>query len=199
MKVVSLSGSLRENVGKKDAKKVRNQGLVPCVIYGGKEQIHFSTDAKNFQKIVFTPEVCFVKIDIDGKQFDAILQDIQYHPVTDIVYHADFMEINNDKPIVMNIPIKISGTAPGVLKGGKMVQKFRKLKIKALPEKMPETINISINELEIGQAVKVADVASENYQILDNKNNTIVTINVTRAVEEAAASEAAAAKAEEKK
>lgn len=194
-----MSGSLRENVGKKDAKKVRNQGLVPCVIYGGKEQIHFSTDAKNFQKIVFTPEVCFVKIDIDGKQFDAILQDIQYHPVTDIVYHADFMEINNDKPIVMNIPIKISGTAPGVLKGGKMVQKFRKLKIKALPEKMPETINISINELEIGQAVKVADVASENYQILDNKNNTIVTINVTRAVEEAAASEAAAAKAEEKK
>lgn len=201
MKVVSMSGSLRENVGKKDARKVRDNGSVPCVLYGGKEQLHFFTDSKNFQQIVFTPEVCFVKIDINGKEYMAILQDIQYHPVTDIVYHADFMEINDDKPIVLNIPVKISGTAPGVLKGGKLVQKFRKLKIKALPKNMPEVIDVNISTLDIAGALKVADFANENYTLLDNKNNTIVTINVTRAVEENAAATpgAPAAKTEDKK
>ena len=191
MKVVSMSGSLRENVGKKDARKVRNNGEVPCVIYGGKEQVHFSTDSKSFLKIVFTPEVCFVKIDVNGKEYNTILQDIQYHPVTDIVYHADFMEFSEDKPIVMNVPVKISGVAPGILKGGKLVQKFRKLKIKALPADMPENIDISINGLEIGMVVKVVDITSDKYTVLDNKNNMIIGVTVTRAVEEVAATAAA--------
>jgi len=207
MKVVSMSGSLRENVGKKDARKVRNNGEVPCVIYGGKEQVHFSTDSKSFLKIVFTPEVCFVKIDVDGKEYNTILQDIQYHPVTDIVYHADFMEFSPDKPIVMNVPVKISGVAPGILKGGKLVQKFRKLKVKALPADMPENIDISINNLEIGMVVKVADITADKYTVLDNKNNMIIGVVVTRVVEEVAATTAAAPaaaaaaapKAEEKK
>ena len=133
MRVVSMSGSLRENVGKKDAKKIRKDGGVPCVIYGGKEQVHFFTDTKSFLNVVFTPEVCFIHIDINGTKYETILQDIQYHPVTDNIYHADFMEIDSNKPIIMSVPVKISGTAPGVLKGGKIVQKFRKLKIKALP------------------------------------------------------------------
>lgn len=208
MKVVSMSGSLRGNVGKKDARQIRNNGGVPCVIYGGKEQIHFSTDSKNFQKIVFTPEVCFVKIDVDGKEYNTILQDIQYHPVTDIVYHADFMEFSEDKPIVMNVPIKVSGVAPGILKGGKLVQKFRKLKIKALPANMPENIDVSINNMEIGMSIKVADITSDKYTVLDNKNNMIIGVVVTRVVEEVtpaaaatatAATPAAAPKAEEKK
>ena len=203
MKVVSMSGSLRENVGKKDARKVRNNGGVPCVIYGGKEQIHFSTDSKSFLQIVFTPEVCFVKIDVDGKEYNTILQDIQYHPVTDIVYHADFMEFSDDKPIVMNVPVKISGVAPGILKGGKLVQKFRKLKVKALPGDMPENIDVNINSLEIGMVIKVGDISFDKYTILDNKNNMIIGVSVTRAVEEAAATAAAtpgaAPKAEEKK
>jgi large subunit ribosomal protein L25 len=207
MKVVSMSGSLRENVGKKDARKIRNNGGVPCVIYGGKEQIHFSTDSKSFLKIVFTPEVCFVKIDVDGKEYNTILQDIQYHPVTDIVYHADFMEFSDDKPIVMNVPVKITGVAPGILKGGKLVQKFRKLKVKALPANMPEAIEININHLEIGMVVKVADITADKYTVLDNKNNMIIGVVVTRVVEEvtpaaaaaAAATPAAAPKAEEKK
>ena len=168
MKVVSISGSLRENVGKKDAKKVRNNACVPCVIYGGKEQVHFFTSSKSFLNIVFTPEVCFIKIDVDGKQYETILQDIQFHPVTDIVYHADFMEFSNDKPIMMNVPIKIIGVAPGILKGGKLVQKFRKLKVKALPGNMPEAIEININSLEIGMLIKVVDLINDNYQILDN-------------------------------
>ncbi|HOH83561.1 MAG TPA: 50S ribosomal protein L25/general stress protein Ctc [Bacteroidales bacterium] len=186
MRTVSMSGFLRGNVGKKDAKKIRRDGSVPCVVYGGKEQMHFFTDTKNFQKIVFTPEVCFVKLTIEGKEMDVILKDIQYHPVTDNIMHADFMELKADKPIVMNIPVKIFGTAPGVLKGGKVVQKYRKLKVKALPGNMPEVIDINIGSLEIGQNIKIADIPAENYSLLDNKNNTIVGVVVTRAVEEAA-------------
>jgi len=191
-----MSGFLRGNVGKKDAKKIRMDGSVPCVVYGGKEQLHFYTDAKNFQKIVFTPEVCFVKLNLNEKEYDVILQDIQYHPVTDNIMHADFMELNPERHIIMNIPVKVSGVAPGVLKGGKVVQKYRKLKIKALPAHMPEVIEVSINGLEIGQNVKVSDVPAEKFTILDNKNNTIVGVSVTRVVEEVApTAEAAAAPA----
>ena len=195
MRVVSMSGSLREGVGKKDAKKIRKDGGVPCVIYGGKEQVHFYTDAKSFLKVVYTPEVCFIHIEIGDKKYETILQDMQFHPVTDNIYHADFMEFVADKPIMMNVPIKVSGTAPGVLQGGKLVQKLRKLKIKALPPKMPETIDISIDGMEIGQSIKVGDIANDNYTLLDNKNNTIISINITRAVEEAAAAAAASAAA----
>ena len=193
MRTVSMSGFLRGNVGKKDAKKIRMDGSVPCVVYGGKEQLHFYTDAKNFQKIVFTPEVCFVKLNLNEKEYDVILQDIQYHPVTDNIMHADFMELNPEKHIIMNIPVKVSGVAPGVLKGGKVVQKFRKLKVKALPANMPELIEVSINGLEIGQNVKVSDVPAEKFTILDNKNNTIVGVSVTRVVEEVAPTAEAAA------
>jgi len=196
MRTVSMSGFLRGNVGKKDAKKIRMDGSVPCLVYGGKEQLHFYTDAKNFQKIVFTPEVCFVKLNLNEKEYDVILQDIQYHPVTDNIMHADFMELNPERHIIMNIPVKVSGVAPGVLKGGKVVQKYRKLKIKALPAHMPEVIEVSINGLEIGQNVKVSDVPAEKFTILDNKNNTIVGVSVTRVVEEVApTAEAAAAPA----
>jgi len=195
MKSVSMSGFLRGNVGKKDAKKIRMDGSVPCVVYGGKEQLHFYTNAKNFQKIVFTPEVCFVKLNLNEKEYDVILQDIQYHPVSDNIMHADFMELNPEKQIMMNIPVRVSGVAPGVLKGGRVVQKYRKLKIKALPANMPEVIEVSINGLEIGQGVKVLDVPANNFTILDNKNNTIVGVSVTRVVEEVAPTAEAAAAA----
>lgn len=186
MKIVSMSGSLRESVGKKDAKKHRKIGEVPCVIYGGKEQIHFATDAKAFKKIVFTPEVCFVKIDLNGKEVEAILQDIQYHPVTDNILHADFLELVPGKTIIMNVPVKMEGVAPGILKGGKLIQKFRKLKVKATPEKMPEFILVNINNLEIGVSVKVSELGNENYTILDHPNSVVITVRVTRATEEAA-------------
>ncbi|HNW71219.1 MAG TPA: 50S ribosomal protein L25, partial [Bacteroidales bacterium] len=137
-----------------------------------------------------------VKLNLNEKEYDVILQDIQYHPVTDNIMHADFMELNPERHIIMNIPVKVSGVAPGVLKGGKVVQKYRKLKIKALPAHMPEVIEVSINGLEIGQNVKVSDVPAEKFTILDNKNNTIVGVSVTRVVEEVApTAEAAAAPA----
>jgi large subunit ribosomal protein L25 len=194
-----MSGSLRANVGKKDAKKIRSEGQVPCVIYGGKDQVQFYMNDRNFEDIVFTPEVCFIKITIDGKEYDVVLQDIQYHPVTDSILHADFMELSPERHIVMNIPVKITGTAPGVLKGGKLDQKLRKLKVKALPEFMPDFINVSIDGMDIGNAVKVADIPSENISLLDNKNNVIISVKVTRAVEETPADKAAVAPAEVKK
>ena len=140
MKTVSLSGSLRENVGKKDAKALRKSELVPCVLYGGDEQIHFATEAKNFKKILFTPETFIINITIGDKSYDAILQDVQYHPVTDNVLHADFLLVKEDKPITVVLPLAIEGSAPGVLRGGKLKQAIRKIKVCGLAKDLPEQI-----------------------------------------------------------
>jgi large subunit ribosomal protein L25 len=193
MKTVSLSGSPRENVGKKDAKRSRREGQIPCVMYGGKEQIHFTADDKGFRKIIFTPEVCLVKIEIGGKEHNTIVQDVQYHPVTDKILHVDFLEIFPDKPVTIGVPVKVEGTAPGVLKGGKLITKMRKLKIKALPEYLPDNIHVSIDNLDIGDSVKVSNIELENITLLDSPNGVIVGVRTARTVvEEVPAAEAAA-------
>jgi len=181
MKTVSMSGSLRENVGKKDAKKLRREGFVPSVIYGGKEQIHLAIPVADFRHLVFSPDIAFVEIDVNGKVYRAILQDIQYHPVTDNIMHADFLELVDGKPIVMGVPVKTTGVAPGILAGGKLIIKIRKMKVKALPEKMPETISIDISGLEIGGGIKVKDVELEDATALDAPNAIVVAVRVTRA------------------
>jgi large subunit ribosomal protein L25 len=176
MKTVSLSGSPRENVGKKDAKALRQQGHVPCVIYGGKEQVHFSVDERVFQKIVFTPEACFVDIDLAGTKYNVILQDIQYHPVSDKILHADFLEITEGRPITLSIPIRLEGTSPGVLKGGRLALKLRKLPLKALAENMPQEIVLSISKLNIGDKIKASQLKSDKYNLLLNENTVIVMV-----------------------
>ncbi|MBN2637559.1 MAG: 50S ribosomal protein L25/general stress protein Ctc [Bacteroidales bacterium] len=186
MKTVSLSGSLRENVGKKDAKKQRKEGKFPCVIYGGKEQVHFTLDSLSFDKVLFTPDVYVIKIEVDGKTYETILQDIQYHPTTDEVLHVDFMELIPGKPLTIALPVSLTGKAPGVAKGGKLRLKLRKLKVKGLIEKMPETIEVSINKLDIGRAVKVKDVTVDGLQFLDPASNVIVTVKTARGVVAAA-------------
>jgi len=186
MKTVSMSGSLRENVGKKDAKKVRKAGLIPSVIYGGKEQYHVAIPEKDFKDLVFSPDIAFVKIDVEGKEFNAILQDIQYHPVTDNILHADFLELVDGKQIVMGVPVKTTGVAPGILAGGKLQTKLRKLKVKALPENMPETITLDISNLNIGNSIKVKEVEVENATLLDAPNAVVVAVKVTRAAASAA-------------
>ncbi len=183
MKTVSLSGSRRENVGKKDAKALRNQGLVPCVIYGGKEQIHFALDERQFQKVVFTPEACFVEIDLQNKKHLTILQDIQYHPVSDKILHADFLEISEGKPIKLSIPVRLEGTSPGVLKGGKLSHKLRKLPIKATAENMPQEIVVDISNLNINDKIKVSQLKSNKYELLLNENTVIVMIMKARGSE----------------
>ncbi|MFH0866557.1 MAG: 50S ribosomal protein L25/general stress protein Ctc [Bacteroidota bacterium] len=184
MKVVSMSGSPRENVGKKDAKKQRYEGKIPCVLYGGKEQVHFITDESTFKKIVYTPEVCTVKINIDGNEFEAVLQDIQYHPVSDRILHADFLEIFPDKLVTIHIPVKLTGTPEGVLKGGKLHHKMRKLKVKALAAHLPDNFTLDISKLEINDSIKISDLAYPNITLLDPQTAVVVGVRVTRVVVE---------------
>lgn len=183
MKTVSMSGSLRENVGKKDAKMNRKLGKVPCVLYGGKEQIHFIADEKDFVKIIFTPEVFIIKLSINTKEYNAVLQDVQYHPVTDKILHVDFLEILSGKPVIIGLPVVIQGNAKGVLSGGKLVKKIRKLKVKALVEHLPDNIVLDITNLDIGDSIKVKDISGENLEFLDIPNAEIVGVKVTRVAE----------------
>ncbi len=186
MKTVSISGSLRANVGKKDAKQNRAEGKVPCVVYGGKEEMHFIVEEKDLHQIIFTPYNFLIDLDIEGKKMQAIMQDIQYHPVTEKPLHVDFLEVSEKKPVILSLPIRISGTSKGVLRGGKMVKKYRKLKVKGLAKDMPEEINIDITELDINDALQVSDVKVDNIQMLDIPTATIISIASTRAVEPAA-------------
>jgi large subunit ribosomal protein L25 len=180
MKTVSMSGSLRENVGKKDAKALRRQGLVPCVMYGGEEQVRFSVLATEFKPLLFTPDTNYVELTIDGKKTKAMLQEIQYHPVSDEVMHADFLRLFDDKPITISVPVKEEGVAPGVLQGGKLVTKIRKLKLKGLPNDVPQYVGINISNLEIGQGIKVEDIDIPNIEKLNVKTSVVIWVQPTR-------------------
>lgn len=194
MKSVSISGSPRANVGKQDAKALRNQGNVPCVLYGGKEQVHFYAPEAEFRHLIYTPNVHTVELTIGGNKFNAILQDAQYHRINDKLLHADFLEIVPGKPVVMNIPVKTTGTSPGVRAGGKLNKKLKTLKVKGLVEKMPDAIELSIEKLEIGQGIRVSDINIDGLTLLNAPNVTVVSVQTTRAaVADAAAAAATAA------
>src|SRR5690606_1881957 len=196
MKSIAISGSLRKNVGKRDAKELRYAGKVPAVLYGGEAQYHFAVSATDLKPVIYTPDVHFIDLDIDGKKFRAILQDAQYHPLTDQVRHVDFLELSDSKEVALNIPIKLTGTSPGVKAGGKLVQKLRQLRVKALPDNLPQHIEVSLNTLEVGSSVRVEDVQIENGKVLNNADDTIVSVIMSRALRQA---EQEAAKAEGKK
>ena len=142
MKTVSISGSPRENVGKKDANQLRRDGKVPCVIYGGNEQLYFTADEKSFKSVVYSPDAMLVNIKVGKTEKTTILQDIQFHPITERILHIDFLEVFPDKPVSIEIPVKVTGSSVGVIKGGKMILKKRKIKVKALPAKLPQYIKI---------------------------------------------------------
>ncbi|MDD4087366.1 MAG: 50S ribosomal protein L25/general stress protein Ctc [Bacteroidales bacterium] len=180
MKTVSLSGSLRENVGKKDAKALRNAGKVPCVLYGGKEQVHFTADAASFKPIIFTPETFLIEVDVDGKKYNAILQDVQYHPLSDKLLHADFLLVSQDKPVTVYLPVKHQGTSPGVIRGGKLKLKMNKIRVKGLIKDLPEFIMVDISKLQIGQSVKVRDLSLENISFLSPTNAVIIDVKTAR-------------------
>jgi large subunit ribosomal protein L25 len=180
MKTVSMSGSLREGVGKKDAKLQRSEGKIPCVLYGGKEQYKFVAEEKSFHQIVFSPDSFFIKLDLDGKSFNCVLKDIQYHPVSDTILHADFIEFEHDKPLTMSVPVQFTGNAPGIIKGGQLVKKFRKLNIRALPADMPESVVIDISNLDIDQKITIAEVPQEKFKILEHQDRYIIAIRATR-------------------
>jgi large subunit ribosomal protein L25 len=195
MKIVSLSGSTRASVGSVNATALRNEGKVPCVIYGGKEQIHFSALEKDFKTIIFTPDACQVEVNIDGKKYLTILQETQFHRLTDRLIHADFLEIVEGKPLTMQIPVRTLGTSEGVRAGGKLTIKLRKLKVRGLANKLPDTIDINIEKLVIGKSVTVGEINIEGVELLNAKNVSVVSVNTTRAVAQA---EQAAAKDDKK-
>ncbi len=182
MKALEIIGYQRANLGKKEAKRLRAEGNVPCVLYGGKEQVHFYTPMILFRDLVYTPEAYKVHLNVEGDEHECILQDIQFHPVNEIILHADFLELEENKPVKMDIPIKLTGTAPGVAKGGTLMFKRRSLRLLALPKNLPEHIELSISSLDFGRAIKVGDVKEENFTILDNPANSIAVIEIPRAL-----------------
>ncbi|MBP8959537.1 MAG: 50S ribosomal protein L25/general stress protein Ctc [Bacteroidales bacterium] len=185
MKTLEINGSLRKSTGKKDAAILRKSNMVPCILYGGKENIHFSTHENNFLKLVYTSEVHFVKLHIDGMEFNAILKDIQFHPVSDKIIHADFTEIFDDKSIVVSIPVKVTGDAPGVKAGGKLKLNKRYLRIKGLPKDIPDHITIDITNLKIHDSIKTGDIAIENIELLEPDSLMILNIATSRVAQKA--------------
>ena len=181
MKTVSLSGSLRENVGKKDTKALRKAEMVPCVMYGsGEEQVHFATEAKNFKKILFTPETYIIDFNVNGKVYKTILQDVQYHPVTDNVLHADFLIVKEDKPVTVTLPVSLEGSAAGVMRGGKLKKGVRKVKVCGLLKDLPDYINVNISGLNINEAIKVKDLNIENVTPVTPGYTVIAAVNMAR-------------------
>ena len=185
MKSIAISGSPRENVGKRDAKELRYQGLVPAVLYGGATQTHFAVSAADLRAVVYTPVVHFIDIDVAGKSSKAIIKDMQFHPLTEQLIHIDFLELNESKPITIEIPVKLTGTSPGVKVGGKLVQKLRKLRVKALPKDHLDNIEVSIEALEVGKSVKVSEINIPNLTITNAQEDTIVSVTTSRALRQA--------------
>lgn len=182
MKTVSLSGSPRASVGKTDAASLRAKGQVPCVIYGGNEQIHFYADERAFKNIIYTPDTNLVNITVDGKNFLAVLQEAQFHKINDKLIHADFLQVIDGKPVTVQIPVKTVGQSQGVKEGGKLTVKMRKLKVKGLVNKLPERIELNIETLGIGKSISVGDIKIDGVTILHPSNISVVSVQTTRNV-----------------
>ncbi len=193
MKSISINGTKRAAQTKQENIQLRAEGKVPCVLYGGKEQIHFSTPALSLKGLVYTPNVFTVELNVEGTTYKAMMKDIQFHPVTDKIQHIDFLEIDETKKITMDIPVKISGNAVGVRAGGQLTTKSRQLKVSALPKDLPDSIDISIDKLEIGDDVRVKDIVIPGVEILNSPNNVITGVKTTRAAASAATTDAKAA------
>jgi len=180
MKKVSLSGSPRENVGKKDASRVRAEGKIPCVLYGGDDQKHFSINYIEFNKYIYTPDVYIYELDLNGTKVNAIIRDIQFHPVTDETIHVDFLELIEGKSVRMALPLKLTGNPIGVRNGGRLLANFRRVNIKGIPADLPEAVVVDISKLRIGQFIRISDLTLPSATILHNPNNVVVGVKMAR-------------------
>ena len=187
MKTIEINGAKRANISKQEVKSLRGSEMVPCVLYGGEEQVHFSTDLSSFKGLVYTPDVHMVKLSVDGKEYQCVIQDVQYHPVTDVIIHADFLQVFDNKPVTMSIPVKLTGASEGVKMGGKLVTKYRRLKVKALPANLPDFISVDISPMKIGDSIRVRDLNLSDLTLLESPANVIVSVNMTRNVSAEAA------------
>ena len=190
MKVIALKGDVRDGLGKSATKKVRKEGKVPCVIYGKNENVNFSVYQADFKHLVYTPNTYLVQVSVGKNVKLAKVQELQFHPVSEDIIHADFYEVDDKSPLSISVPVKIVGNSPGVIAGGKLQLKIKKLNVSGLIADLPESIEVNIDELEIGKSIKVKDIQVENLQLLDSENNSIVSCVVTRAARSAADGEA---------
>lgn len=182
MKTIEIKGSLRTELGKKSSKKTRKEGNVPCVIYGKEQNIHFHAHENSFKNLVYTPDAHIVSLDLDGKGYKVVLQDIQFHPVTDKITHVDFVEIFDDKPIIVSLPIKVTGDSVGVKAGGKLRIKRRHLKVRGLASDIPESLLIDITNLKVNHSIKVGDLKYDKIELIDPRITTILSVATSRVV-----------------
>jgi len=180
MKSITITGSQRESVGKVSTKALRNAGKVPCVLYGGDKPLHFSADETAFKNLVYTANVYTATIEVEGTKYHAILQDIQFHPVSDKILHIDFYQLFDDKMVTMDIPVRLVGTSPGVINGGSLSFAKRKLSVRALPADLPDFINADISKLKIGDKLVVTEVADEKFSILHPDTTVVVQVRTAR-------------------
>ncbi len=188
MKTFELQGQLRSEIGKKDSKAVRREGGIPCVLYGGAEPVHFSVKTPDVRHLVYTPNVYFVELNLDGKKQMAVLKDLQTHPVSDAILHMDFQTIQDDKPVAMSIPVTVGGNSPGVRNGGKLVVNLRKLAVSALPKNMPDQITVDISNLNIGDGLRIREIEQEGVVFLENGSIVVTAVRMTRSARSAQAS-----------
>jgi large subunit ribosomal protein L25 len=180
MKTAQLSGSPRVNVGKKDAAAIRRAEQVPCVLYGLGEQTHFSVRRIDMEKLVFSPEVYQIELDIDGKKTSGIIRELQQHPLTGIIQHVDFLELSNTKPVRVGLPVRLTGSSRGVMAGGKLMQTFRRLQVVGLPQDLPEAIVLDITKLKIGKSIRVGSIEIPGVKFLDPANAVVVSVKMAR-------------------
>lgn len=180
MKTLEIKGSIRKELGKKDSKKLRKDGNVPCVIYEKEGNVHFYTHENNFKNLIYTPDAHIVNLDLDGKPYKAVLQDVQFHPVSDRIIHVDFMEIYDDKPITISLPIMITGDSVGVKAGGKLRIKKRHLKVRGFANDIPENLVIDITNVKIHHSVKVGDLSYDLIELVEPKITTVLSVASSR-------------------
>lgn len=181
MKTLALNAVARTNFGKKASKEIRNNGYIPCVMYGGEETMHFQIKDDELRALIYSPEVFVVEISLEGKTYKAILKESQFHPVKDNTLHLDFLQVFEDKPIVVEIPVKLNGLANGVKAGGKLSLDMRKLRVKGLYTNVPECLNIDVTSLELGKTIQVGALNFDNLEMMNAKNAVVCAVKLTRA------------------
>ncbi|MFN7117112.1 MAG: 50S ribosomal protein L25/general stress protein Ctc [Saprospiraceae bacterium] len=195
MQVVNIKGELRADLGKKGAKATRDNGKIPCVLYGGNEVVHFATTLNEVRHLIYTPDFKVAQVEVDGKPFRCIVKEKQFHPVNDQIIHLDFLRLEEGHPVKVEVPVRFRGSSPGVKNGGKLLQKVRTVKIKALPENIVDELTVDISQLDLGQSIRVRDVKpGEGVEILTSPGVPIATVEVPRALRSAQQAAAAPAK-----
>lgn len=180
MKTTELKAFKRTDLGKKSTKDLRRNGMVPSVLYGGKENVHFYVNRVDFEKLLYTPDIFLISLDVEGKSYNAVIQDLQFHPVSDVVLHADLMQVFDDKPISIGVPVKTTGLARGVKAGGKLTIQQRKLLVKGLVKDIPNELVIDVTKLGLGKSIQVGQLKYPNLELLNAKQSVVVSVKTSR-------------------